>query len=170
MSFSLNGWLSATMSRHQVFQLPAIFLLGLILGVNFSQLIIKDVYWGIASLIFIMASLTFWMLPRSIDLSVMNQSFNRVMHVNMLIAGVLTMVALKGIVLEIKILFLGMLSVMLVVTGFTLRTFDILVCSSFNIEQQKETGLYWVIIGSLMFILTFFIFFKEVSQPIQDVN
>ena len=168
MSFPLNGWLSATMPRHQIIQLPVMLVLGLILGTNFSRLIIKDLYWGIAVLIFIMASLTFWMLPRSIDLSVLDHSFNRAMHFNMLFAGVLLMAVLRGIILEIKILFLGMLSAMLLVTGFTLRTFDILLCSSFDIEQQKQTGLYWIIIGSLMFLLTFFIFFKAVGQPKQD--
>ena len=164
MSFPLNGWLSATMPRHQVIQLPAMLGLGLLLGINFSHLIIKDLYWGIAVLIFVMASLIFWMLPHSIDLSVLNTSFNRVMHFNMLTAGILLMAVLRGILFEIKILFLGMLSAMILVTGFTLRTFDILLCSSFDIEQQEQTGFYWIIIGFLMFIVTFFIFFREISQ------
>jgi hypothetical protein len=36
-----------------------------------------------------------------------------------------------------KILFMGMVSAMLLATGIALKAFDILLCSSFNIDQQK---------------------------------
>ena len=170
ISFPLNGWLSATMPRHQIIQLPAMFMLGLILALNFRKWIISDLSWVIAVFIFIMASLIFWMLPRSIDLSVLYPGFNMVMHFNMFLAGGLLIAVLRRILFEVKILFLGMFSAMLLVTGITLRTFDILLCSSFNVEQQEQTGLYLIIIGSLMFLLTFLIFFKEISQPNQNVD
>ena len=164
LSFPLNDWLSATMPRHQIIQLPALFLLGLILGVNFSQMTIKETAWGIAVLIFIMASFIFWMLPHSIDAAVINKTFNRVMHLNMLMAGFLLMPVLRNILFEIKILFLGMLSAMMLATGITLRAFNILLCSSFNISEQKETGLYLIIIGFSLFVLTFITFFKASGE------
>jgi len=160
LSFPLNGWLSVSMPRHQLIQLPAMFLLGLALGANFSSLNIKDTSWGIAALIFILASFIFWILPHSIDYAVINPGFNRIMHLNMFIAGMLLFPVLRNILFEIKILFMGMLSAMMLATGITLRAFNILLCSSFNISQQKETGFYLIIIGFLLFILTFVTFFK----------
>ena len=78
----------------------------------------------------------------------------------MIIAGFLLMPVLRNIVFEIKILYLGMLSAMVLATGIALRAFDILLCSSFDIGQQKETGLYLIIIGFALFVLTFVAFFK----------
>lgn len=160
ISYPLNNWLCTTMPRHQLIQLPAMFGLGVILGINLSRLNIKDTSWGLAILICIMTSFIFWMLPHSIDYAVINKTFNRIMHFNMVIAGVLLIAVLRSIILEIKIIFLGMLSAMLLATGITLRAFNILLCSSFSIDQQKETGLYLIIAGSLLFIFTFVIFFK----------
>jgi cytochrome c oxidase assembly factor CtaG len=163
-SFPLNDWLSATMPRHQIIQLPIMFLLGLLLGLNFSSLNIKKTSWGIAVLIFIMASFIFWMLPHSIDAAVINKASNRLMHLNMLIAGFLLMPVLRNALFEIKILFLGMLSAMMLATGITLRAFNILLCSSFTIDEQKETGFYLIIVGFLLFVLTFITFFKASGE------
>lgn len=88
------------------------------------------------------------------------------MHWNMLIAGFLLKVVLRDIIFEIKILFLGMLSAMVLATGIALRVFDIILCSSFDIYQQKETGLYLIIAGFLLFILTFFTFLKASGESV----
>ena len=152
------------MPRHQIIQLPAMFGLGLILGIYFPRLNIKETSRGIAVLIFIMISFVFWMLPHSIDYAVINPTFNRIMHLNMLIAGILLMPVLRNSLFEIKILFLGMLSAMMLATGITLRAFDVLLCSSFDIGQQKETGLYLIVIGFILFIVTFIIFFKGLGE------
>ena len=168
LSFPLNEWLSTTMPRHQIIQLPAMFGAGLILEIYFSHFNIKETSWGIAILIFIMSSFVFWMLPNSIDSAVNNSTFNRIMHLNMFISGILLLPVLRNILFEIKILFLGMLSAMVLATGITLRAFNILLCSSFDIYQQKETGLYLIIIGFLLFILTFITFFKATVKKAND--
>ena len=74
------------------------------------------------------------------------------------------MPVLRNALFEIKILFLGMLSAMMLATGITLRAFSILLCSSFTIGEQKETGLYLIIIGFLLFVLTFIIFFNASGE------
>lgn len=165
LSVLFNEWLSATMPRHQLIQLPALFLLGIILGNYFSSLKMNDTSLGIGALIFIMSSLIFWMLPHSIDYAVINKPFNRIMHWNMLFAGFLLRLVLRNMLFEIKILFLGMLSAMVLATGIALKVFDILLCSSFDIYQQKETGLYLIIAGFVLFIITFLFFFKPEKAP-----
>ncbi len=58
-----------------------------------------------------------------------------------------------------------MLSAMVLATGIALKVFDILLCSSFDIYQQKETGLYLIIAGFVLFIITFLFFFKPEKAP-----
>lgn len=164
LSFTLNDWLSATMPRHQVIQLPAMIGLGIILGFNFPQFNIRETSWGIAALIFIMASIIFWMLPHSVDYAIAEKPFNVIMHFNMVITGILLVAVLRNILFEIKVLFLGMLAAMLLASGFVFRSLNILLCSAFNIEEQKETGLYFIITGFLLLVGTFYIFFNAINH------
>lgn len=170
VSFPWNAWFSETMPRHQLLQLPAMLGLAVISGVYFSKLFIKELYWGIAVLIFIMSSIIFWMLPHSIDWAVINTSFNRVMHINMFVAGFLLILVLRNNIFEIKIVFFGMLSAMILVSGITLKAFNILLCSSFNIEQQKETGFYLIIIGFVLFVSTVFVFIRGLGMDGDKTN
>lgn len=164
LSFPMNSWFSLTMSRHQILQLPAMLLLGILTGIIFSKINIDDTSWGLAILILIMFSLIFWMIPRSVDLAVVHPYFNRVMHINMLLAGFFLIAVLRKIIFEIKVAFLGMLSAMLLAAGITLSSFDIQVCSSFNIQQQKDTGFYMIMIGIVVFVATLFTLFSGLGK------
>lgn len=159
-SFQFNDWLSFTMLRHQIIQLPTMFLLGILLALIFPKWRIKDISWGISALIFIMASLIFWMLPHSVDFAVIYESFNRLMHLNMLVCGALLVASFRGLLFEIKVLFLGMISAKLIAVGIVFRVFSILLCSSFDIQQQKETGAYLIVLGAILFLCTFIVFFR----------
>lgn len=175
ISFPANAWFSETMQRHQLLQLPSMILLGVAIGLLLKNISIADISWGIAALICVMSSLVFWMLPRSIDAAVISLSFNRLMHLNMFAAGFVSVLVLRKIIFEIRIVFLGMTSAMVLVTGIALRTFDILLCSSFNIWQQNETGLYLVIAGFVLFVVTITIFLGSLSkhfssQTVSDVQ
>lgn len=152
------------MPRHQLLQLPALFVLGIIWGSRFSKDKVIDLSWSIAIFIFIMSSFVFWMLPHSIDVAAINAWFNRVMHINMLVAGFLLVPALRHALFEIKIIFLGMWAAMITAAGIALRVFDILLCSAFTIEQQKETGLWLIIIGTGLYAFTLFVFFSGLSR------
>jgi len=85
------------------------------------------------------------------------------MHFNMFIAGFLLMPVLRNILFEVKIIFLGMTSAMILAAGITLKSFDILLCSSFTILQQNETGFYLIIAGLAFFAITLFVFFKGIT-------
>lgn len=152
--FPLNPWLSLTMPRHQVMQLPAALLLGLALGIAFRRVNIAAPSWGIAVLVLAMGSLIFWMLPRSIDMAAIHPGLNRLMGANMLAAGFLIAITLRNMPFEVRIAFPGMLASMLLASGATLRSFSIQVCSSFTIEQQHETGLWLLLIGAALLIGT----------------
>lgn len=123
-----------------------------------------NVSWGITVFILTMFSLIFWMIPHSIDKAVILPWFNRVMHVNMFAAGFFVVPAFRQMIFEIKIVFLGMISAMVIATGITLTVFNILLCSAFNIVQQRQTGTWLIIIGTLLFITTLFTFFRGVGK------
>lgn len=149
-----NTWLSQTMPRHQIVQLPTLFVSGVLLSLAFPKAAIRGVPWKLAVMIPVVGSLIFWMLPRSIDLAVIDAAFNRVMHANMIVAGFLCVAAMRRAPLELRIAFMGMVSAMLLATGLALRSFDSLLCSSFTINQQHETGLHLVGIGGVLLIIS----------------
>lgn len=159
ISFGWNGWFSETMARHQLLQLPLMLLSGVAVSrvVSFR---IPDIPRGLSVVIFTMFSLTFWMLPRSVDMAVIYPLFNRLMHLNMLIAGFLIHGIFTGNLFEIKLLFLGMTTAMLIAVGVTLRVYDLLLCSSFDIPQQKTTGYYMLLLGGLLLTFTLFSLFR----------
>lgn len=163
-SFTLNEWLCETMPRHQVMQLPVMFFLGIGAGIRFVKGWVIPLSWSIAVLIIVMASFIFWMLPHSIDLAVISASFNRIMHLNMIAAGFLLVPVLRNSLFEIKIIFSGMLAAMLIAAGITLLTFNILLCSAFTIEQQKDTGMLLLIIGLVLYAVTIAIFFRGLQK------
>lgn len=164
LSYTYNDWLCETMPRHQLIQLPSMILIGLILGKIFGNKIKLELQWSISILIIAAFSVVFWMIPRSIDLAVIHADFNRLMHVDMIITGFFIQSILKNTIPEVKITFLGMISSMTIATGIALTAFNLLLCSSFTIEQQKETGKLLIIIGILLYFFTIITFFKE-SNP-----
>ncbi len=164
LSFPLNHWLSQTMPRHQLIQLPLMLVIGLFIGYQNKNINITNLPWGIAILILALFSLMFWMLPRSIDLTVVYPWFNRVMHLHIVGVGFFISLVFRNIMFEVQMAFLLMLSAMLIATGAVLKTFAILLCSSFTIEQQHETGLYLLSFGILLFVVTLFLFFKGLGK------
>lgn len=57
-----------------------------------------------------------------------------------------------------------MITAMLLASGITLSVFNMLLCSSFTIEQQKQTGFLLMIIAATMFVFTAIIFFRTLKN------
>lgn len=164
VSFVYNDWFSQTMPRHQLLQLPFFLILGLVVTRYFKLPIPQSESVKISGIIFVMGSLIFWMLPLSIDLTVIYPWFNRLMHLHLFIAGILLFLSIHRASLPIKIVFYGMLTAMLIGSGIILNNFSILLCSAFNIPQQQETGNYLMAIGVFFLILTYLTFFIRVGK------
>jgi len=148
------------MPRHQAVQLPIIFGIGIAIASYFKNLNIKELSWAYSALIFILFSLIFWMLPHSVDLAVINPLIDRTMHIHILICGILLVASFKTISFEIKTFYLAMLSAKLATVGIVMKVFNILLCGSFTILQQQETGTYFILFGISLFIYTLFQFFN----------
>jgi len=153
----LNKWLTATMPRHQLIQLPSAFVLGYFSYRFLFKIKISDNGSVISVIIFVIASIIFWNIPRSIDYAIIYRYMNIAMIINMFVCGYLLKASLLNTSFEIKIAFWGMLSAMLLASGMVLHTFNILICSVFNLQQQQETGLYLILIGltSLLFVIIY---------------
>lgn len=160
LSFVFNNWLSLTMQRHQLIQLTSMLLLGVVTNITILKFSVKDVWIGISFFIIITASIIFWMLPLSIDFAVIYEWMNRAMHLNIFVTGILISALLRGDLNELKIYFLGMHTAMSFSIGIALRSFNILLCSSFDILQQKETGLYLIYTSIALFVFTIILFFR----------
>ena len=57
-----------------------------------------------------------------------------------------------------------MISAMFIATGITLVTYNLLLCSAFTIDQQKETGSLLTIIGLVLFVTTLITFFRGLGK------
>ena len=159
VSFRWSHWFAETMVRHQLLQLPLMFLSGVVVSMIISFKI-HDTAYGLAILIFSLFSLTFWMLPRSVDMAVIDPFFGRLMDLNMLTAGILIRGIFAGDLFEMRLLFLGMMTAMLIAVGVTLRVYDLLLCSSFDIPQQKTTGYYMLLLSGGLLSFTLFHLFR----------
>lgn len=163
-SYPLNGWFSFTMLRHQILQLPSMFVLGISLAFVFSTLKIKSVSTGISILIGIMFSVIFWMLPHSIDVTIVYPRINTLMHLNMIVSGFFLVLVFRHMIFEVKLAFVLMLSSMLLATGASLKVFSIVLCSSFTLEQQHETGVLFMILGLVLFLTSLVFLFSQLAK------
>ena len=161
IAFGANQWLNETMLRHQIIELPCFIILGVIEARLLSDIPKIPLEWNIAALIFIVFSLIFWMLPHSIDSSVIDSLFNRVMQIHLFLCGFLWQLVFRSNYIELKVLFLGMLCAMLIAGGVVMRIFNLLLCSSFNIFQQRQTGTALLIISCLVLGYLCYLFFKK---------
>ena len=165
IAFPLNEWLAKTMPRHQLIELPAVLFLGILIGKKVFSVNTKNNNIAVAFIILIMFSLIFWMLPKSVDLAALSPSFNKIMDIHIFITGIMVASVLNDAIFEIKVLFLGMMAAMIMAAGVTLRVFDLLLCSSFSIQQQWETGLYLIILSVILFIYTTYILISSIINP-----
>lgn len=159
-----NDWFIQTMPRRQTLQLPALFASGVLAALAFPKIGMGEASWRLAALILTAGSLIFWMLPRSIDSAVVDAALNRALFVNMVTVGFLCSAAMRRASLEMQTAFLGMIAAMLLATGFALRSFDILLCASFTISQQKETGFHLLGIALALFITTVIRFIRSLKR------
>lgn len=165
IAFPLNEWLSKTMTRHQLIEIPVVLFLGVLTGKKVFAFNTKNNNIAVAFIIFVMASLIFWMLPKSVDLAAISPSFNKVMDIHIFVTGLMIASVLNDTIFEIKVFFLGMMAAMLMAVGVTLRVFDLLLCSSYSIQQQWETGLYMIILSVILFIYTTYVLISSIILP-----
>ncbi|MBW7867604.1 MAG: hypothetical protein H3C31_04670 [Brumimicrobium sp.] len=164
LTFPFNSWFGEIMMRHQIIQLPLSIILGLTFGFWFRTLKSPNPSVSISFLIVSTLTMIFWMIPRSIDMAVVFPYFNYLMVFSLVLVGSLIVFAFRNVFIEVKIAFLGMSTAMYFASGVTLKALDVLLCSSFDIDQQHTTGGYLLLIGVLLFIFTIVMLLRFLEQ------
>lgn len=152
------------MPRHQIFQLGSAIIIGLLIGGANRLPKFPKYIPGVSSIIFFMGSLIFWMIPLSVDLSVVSPKLNYLRLINIIIAAFLIQQTMRNTSLEIKVIFYVALTSKLIGVGLVLSNLNILLCSTFTIGQQNTTGHYLIAIGVLSLFATYATFLKETKN------
>ena len=142
LSPDVDNYFDQRMARQMLIQIPALLILGFIAGRYTLRFIEKVNENGITGLIIFIGSFLFWMLPRSLDLTVLSSTVDTIMHVNMLIAGFALgqSYPLLGFIIRmaVALLFISML----IVISMVYTNYSTLLCAVYTVEQQKEVGYY----------------------------
>ena len=131
----------STMSRHMVLQ-PIIFtFLGLLIGkkIRFDFGVFN--VFGISGLIFFISNYLFWMLPRSLDLTLINEVVDKSCHICLVLGGFILAKSVARMAFFVRaafgINFLAMFSAL----GLFYSVYEEQACASYSLIQQKEAGI-----------------------------
>ncbi len=152
----IDNYLDASMMRHMIIQMPLLIFMGYLASRRLINIDLSSINpYGLTGIIFFLGSLGFWMIPHSLDRTIISNWTDMLMHFNMLLAGFFLgkSIGLMPFILRtaISIYFVGML---LSVSIIYLNYFSLL-CASYTLEQQKETGvmLFWFSIGLILWLI-----------------
>ena len=161
----IDLFLDFNMSYHMVIQ-PLVFicfgyLLGKKINVNFG---VFNVF-GVSGLIFFLGNYIFWMIPRSLELTLINSFYDKICHLSFIVSGLVLSRSFLRMAFFIRasfgIHFLAMFSSL----GLFYSVYASQTCTSYSLIQQKEAGamflfiaiplwlshLYWIFMGDLFF-------------------
>lgn len=156
--FFLDSWFAATMLHYLFLQIPVFISLGWVSG---SWCPSKPADSGASPIIFLIGSLVFWMIPRSMDLCFFSHGLRIIMRLDLLAAGFWLGSSFKSVRWEIKAAFCFFLIAMFLSSGFVFFQFKTLFCSVYTLEQQKTAGeflvgfsLFWLLSLTAVGLLT----------------
>ncbi len=172
VAFQFDPWFDAALYRHIAGQFPLLILLGFFAGYFWLQDILGSDYLSVhfSVILFFIGSLTFWMLPVSIDSAAINNTVDTLLSINLWLSGLLLGSQFKNMQPEIKMAFLFFISTMIFITGAVLIQLNLLLCGAYTISQQKILGAYLFRGGVLMLILSFIYLGVKLARIKPDVD
>lgn len=138
----LAQWFSATMPRHQLLQVPALLVLGAVAAHGWARgrPTRPAPEWEPAILVLALGAGVFWMVPRSLDLAASQMMADQLMHVSWFLAGAALSRTLPRAPFAVTMA-LGIHAVaMLAAIGVVYRRYPGLICTAYDIQQQRATG------------------------------
>ncbi len=166
----VDAYLDERMSYHLIYQVGGLLLAGVLTGWlrakrhagHSSAFTLKgkgiDIRaltnpGGVSGLIFFLGTLLFWMIPRSVDLAVLDNRADYLMQANLFIAGYWLGQSLRRMPFVLKtaagIYGLAMFYSM----SHVYENYGSLLCAAYDLEMQKETGRRLFFIFPLLFLL-----------------
>jgi cytochrome c oxidase assembly factor CtaG len=172
----VDPFLDAVMRRHMELQLPALVLLGFMVGrgrpaprwvaaINAS---------GLAGLALALGSMAFWMIPRSLDAAVVDNTVDQVLHASMFSSGLALAWSLPVAPFALRITLAIHGVAMVGAMALVYSGFPRLICATYNLEQQRAVGgdLLWVA-GLLCVMLCVAVvreFGRRAEHPAEDAR
>lgn len=152
------------MLLHMLLQFPLIVFSGWLLAKGLSAQRRKDLqrwnYAGISGLILTSMVLMFWMLPRAIDLVLVDNALELSKFISLCLAGAALELSWRGEGMIVRGFFLGNILPMMMVVGWLYVEAPVRICNAYLSGDQLRTGsglIAFSISGCLIWIYTFFI-------------
>jgi hypothetical protein len=152
----VDRFVDPVMSRHLLLQMAGLALCGFFLGLTLPSERSEYDPYGVARLLFFIATVSFWMIPRSMDLTVQNNLFDNIMQLNHLSAGFMLGrgVSIMPFVVKTAASIYGLS--MLLTVGIAYEQYESLLCAVYDMEMQREAGGY--ILTAFPFVFALFVF------------
>ncbi len=136
----LHGWIHVVMPRLLLLEVPAWLALGWLAGRGRERVFRPFNPHGVTGLVFFLGALGFWMIPRSVDWVGTSVAADWIMHATLLGAGA----ALAASVRSMPFVLRGALGIygasMTFALGMIYSSYSALLCGTFDLAQQKDTG------------------------------
>ena len=97
--------------------------------------------WALAGLFVSLGAIMFWITPRSIDLAVVGDTTDHLMHFTLLLSGFALRLCLAGLPLLLKMATGIYVTSMAGSFGVILSQSTARICARFDITEQQETGI-----------------------------
>lgn len=148
----VDAYLDASMTRHMLIQMPLLAVLGYAAGLR-RPLPPRLESFPPAMLVFVMGTLLFWMLPRSLDSAATVAWVDQLMHLNMLVAGCCLALALPRLPFQWKMAAGVYALAMALTAGVVYATAVVPVCARYSVQQQSAAGALLLSIGGVLFVV-----------------
>lgn len=137
----LDPFLDAVMRRHVEWQMPALVVLGYLAGSgHIPRWFAAANPSGLLGLAFALGSMALWMIPRSLDVAVVHNAVDQLLHASMFGSGLALAWSLPLASFALRMA-LGIHGVAMIgALGIMYSEFPRLICATYNLQQQRAVG------------------------------
>jgi len=171
---AIRHYLDAEMSLKMLVQIPLLTVSGFIFGLGMSatriNIIQKISNQGATSLVFLFGTQTFWMIPRSLDMSVNNDISGILLYLSLMTAGFLFGAGFKTAPFVLKTAFSIYGLAMALAMAIVFIYYDALICSVYTIEMQRIAGKNTLYVFPFIFALFLYRLFYNMARLARNGN
>jgi hypothetical protein len=160
---AVRSMMESDMALHMLLQFPLVLLAGWLLAKGFSeQTRTRLQSWnhsGISGLLMVSMVLMFWMIPRALDLVLIDHTMELWKFLSLAMAGVALELSWQAAGMIVRGFFLGNVLPMMMVAGWLYVEAPVRICNAYLTNDQLRTGsglLALAIAGSLIWLYAFF--------------
>lgn len=151
----VDGYLIRTQPRFVVIHLPAWLILGYLAGRHLVREPRARAWnpMGLTGLVFFVGTLAFWMIPRSVDSAVLSGAVDQVLHLSLLCAGFALGWSVPAMPFVLRAAGGIYGASMTFALGALYTHYSGLLCGTFTLLQQRQTGHQLYILSGLIVVL-----------------